>query len=1033
MASNSNSRWAQRPEASSSSSNLHQSSTSHPFSSSSPPVPITTPTGNPSRRRPTGPRREPGVSRPDEESFLWLSTSYNTEGSLSNPLHGAEEFTAQDFGSSRGDGPSSTLRTTLDTGKASKDGYYKMASSPTLPLSQQQQPRPPEHPRLMSRSQTHLNTGLDAAAIRSSWTSTDSEKSDDDGQASITQSDFEFLTPSFIAMGNPPLTPHGLGIAPRSAGVDSSGAGGKGGALSVPGSQRPITGDSHTLGRLHNLDRESSVLPPSSVRSGEGEGSTEHLDSVVEHVVFKNDRDGAYSSLTSPTLPLNLPSSRKPSLQARDPSQSTSSAQRSPPKPQQRYYHQPAPRQEQPLRHATSDDSTGTSATGTSSSRQPLSSTKSNPQIGSSGGPTYPPTAYAGGVANLRRQESQSKASGYSAASGAGYIASGSASPSTSVSASYGGAPPISPSAGGNTPSSSIGGILAGGGGGRGRGNSSASESKHPYANSSAYRMAATTDDSSGREAQHPFSSSYKPSPQPPSAYNPVSVHHRPRRSEGSDQDMYSGGNSTGRTSGHEGGYSSEGSGQPRYIVAQGSAPSSNKPSPMLLPRSKPSSNTGHGGEILESEVERDSRYERLAMDAGRANSNTGLGLNLNDRSKDATYPKRGDVEKGGATTGGYAKPPGPATTRKEKRQSAGTLLSLRIRNIYPVNSSSPRTRNQGQLSSVDSKYTDEIPGDDNVDMRILRSLGMACIYLLLTGVIPLLGAVYVAAGHAVLRAKAQSDFDATATDSAVPRIPASTYLRASISSSARAGAVGGAILAVPLLLLIFVAIGPDSLTQFMNATLKWLKLAASPSVWIAEDNNPMQTQQEKEASATSLAARRRSRRASSLWGPNAASASFKEQSSSELAINVTINVFLAILFLCLGAACAALGVTILSPDTIRPDAPVLLSVSTAALAGLVGGAVIFGGVIIIAGVLAFVIYEGGKPVPVGDQQMAAASVPMRGVNVDVPSNGKAPAYGSSQGASLGQQSINTFLGGQQTVASMGPTSDGRALEGRWL
>jgi hypothetical protein len=73
------------------------------------------------------------------------------------------------------------------------------------------------------------------------------------------------------------------------------------------------------------------------------------------------------------------------------------------------------------------------------------------------------------------------------------------------------------------------------------------------------------------------------------------------------------------------------------------------------------------------------------------------------------------------------------------------------------------------------------------------------------------------------------------------------------------------------------------------------------------------------------------------------------------------INVFLALLFLSLGAA-SALGVTVLSPSSqVVTRTSDFLSFTTAgSLAGLVGGAVVFGGTVIIGGVLAWVIYEEG-------------------------------------------------------------------------
>jgi hypothetical protein len=223
------------------------------------------------------------------------------------------------------------------------------------------------------------------------------------------------------------------------------------------------------------------------------------------------------------------------------------------------------------------------------------------------------------------------------------------------------------------------------------------------------------------------------------------------------------------------------------------------------------------------------------------------------------------------------------------------------------------------------------------------------------------------------------------------------------------------------VVLLLFTAVGPDAIVQFKHKLVGWTK--STFLTFEAEEGSGDEKVQRTPSSVDRD--RRRSRRASSLWGPNTASISFREQSTTELTINIATNILLSGLFLSLGAACAALGVTILSPTSPLTENP-YLSPSTAALSGLVGGAVVFGGAVILGGVLAWVIYEGGRPVSLEEQQLAIGSVPVRGVNVGVPIAGGGKAAAVGQGVSI--QSSSTFMGGQPTVKS----ADDHPV-GRWV
>jgi hypothetical protein len=371
-------------------------------------------------------------------------------------------------------------------------------------------------------------------------------------------------------------------------------------------------------------------------------------------------------------------------------------------------------------------------------------------------------------------------------------------------------------------------------------------------------------------------------------------------------------------------------------------------------------------------------------------------------------------------------------TNKKEKRQSTATLLSLRIRNIYPVPSASNRGSGAGStprtVSKVMSSRTSQADGygpqdgeEENIDLGILRWLGLGCLFLLAAGFIPLLGTVYVSAGHAILRAKATDDASGSPFAPGSSSAGESVYLRSTISDSAKAGALGGTILALPVVLLVFTAVGPDVIVEFKHKLVRWTR-----STFLTFEGDEGPGDEKVQRTPASLERdRRRSRRASSLWGPNAASTSFREQSTTELTINVATNILLAGLFLSLGAACAALGVTILSPTSPLAENP-YLSPSTAALSGLVGGAVVFGGAVILGGVLAWVIYEGGKPVSLEEQQLAIGSVPVQGVNVGVPIAGGRKAGAVGQGVSI--QSTSTFMGGQPTVMS----ADEHPV-GRWV
>lgn len=943
--------------------------------------------------------RPPPQSSAAEDSFLFLSSSYNTEAS--NPLNTATSIP-------RGVGPDTS--NPARSGKQSKSGYQKMPSSSSIrnpPQQSSSNAAPPASAGPTTNaalSPSSKDKQLDPSTFRSSWTSTNS---DDSGKASISQSDFEFLTPSFIAIEKPPA------IGGRES-RGKSANGGEGGNLGVPGSKR-VTGDSHVLGRMHDLDRDSAVLPPASVR---GEPQTPAvIEEAIDEYYYLQQQSSEPTSATgllspnplSPNSTLPLQVKKMGYLQShgrerRQPSTVPQDVSPQPHQTQHRFYHQPPPHIEPPpkirqqqLRHVRSDETTTSTETAKSNTtgistgskrdpatRVPLSSPKSQPQLTSSGTAatvTYPPTAF--NDASLKRKESNSKTSGHSA------------SPNASISLSVGGAGGANDGAVGSA-STSVTGLVSGSG--RARGNS-ASEGRHPYATSTAYRMAVSD---YLDEPNSPFPDVYAS----PSAkeiekgQHPYSSYRAPQQKDVSG-DPYT------RRSGHEG-YTSDGSqsghgSQQQYGIALGSLPPSSRPSPRQ-PYSKPSSNAGHG-EV--SDIER--RYVN------------GLG-NANEKREGLGGRDQVSKEVGGSSPGKRSK--------KEKRQSTATLLSLRIRNVYPVPSASNRGSAAGSSPGMMSKIipsrlsrADEQAFEDaeeeNVDLQILGFLGVVFLLLLVAGLIPLLGTIYVVVGHAILRAKATDDASSSPGSSAVGE---SVYLRSMISSSAKAGALGGTILALPVILLVFTAVGPVAIIQYKDKLLNWGRATFFTSFAATEDLVDEKVQQ-----TPTSAERRRNRRASSLWGPNAASTSFQEQSTTELTINVATNVLLALLFLSLGAACAALGVTILTPSSPLAVNP-YLSPTTSALAGLVGGAVVFGGVIIVGGVLAWVIYEGGKPIALNDHQLAVGSVPIQGVNVGVPIAGGARSATQSHGASTQLMSASTFTGGQSTVRS-----GGAANEPRWI
>ncbi|RXW22297.1 hypothetical protein EST38_g3546 [Candolleomyces aberdarensis] len=1018
------------------------------------------------------PRRVQPQDSGAEDSFLWLSTSFNTEA---NPLGAREDFPGE-LGGSNGGGGDSSVRTTFG-GKPSRGGYYNMDKQQpsTSTSSFNNAGTAPQQPstsssNLNSRSNNNLTvapTGpVDTSAFRSSWTSTDSDNS----KASISPSDFEFLTPSFIAIDNNPSAGHGPQQGKR---------GEKNRNLEAPSSNR-VTGDSHTLGRLQYRDRESSILPPASVRSGIT--ASDHADPLPVRPL-PEDYPSSYppysssstipSSALSPTQPLNLtrkPSNQKPQQQQkpqkqqqqqqksdREPLLSSASVQQPLPqstiaglqqrtqKQAQRYYHQPPPLPEENQRQAATAAAAAVhgrsgSSTSQESSNNPNlyhSSTRGHGHGSSSNttpnGPTYPPSSFANPTkssTSTPKDAPHAKNGSYSAASsGAGYVASGSVSPTTSVSASFG------------APLSGGGGVGGGAyGGGRTRGNSGASENtvaKHPYASSTAYRLAVTdynsnsnNDDGGGggggaghelgymspgsqQQQQHPFASSYNPTPRPLKQQPSATSSLQPLRGSAATRERES----------SNGGYTSEGSeGVGMYSgvgrMGVGSPPRVN---PSLPPGSRSTSNLGHGV----SEVQRD-RDDPWRSDGEHGGGGWGFRLK--------------PLKENGSSSGGEGSGIGKekkTTSKKEKRQSAATLLSLRIRNIYPVPSPSSSPPSRTRMSGADGdRYGFQDPqlldDGENIDFAILRWFGILLALTLLAGVVPLLGTIYVVAGHAILRARVDGSTSPSA--SASNPFATSVYLQASIGSTAQAGAVGGAILAFPILLLIFIAVGPESLLDFKNKVIKWMKVAVSPSTWEGdasqnpegEEKSTDQQQQQQQPQQTA-AERRRSRRASSLWGPTAASTSFKEQSTAELTVNITINVFLAFLFLCLGAASAALGVTVLSPSTLLGiQTSGFLSPTTAALAGLVGGAVVFGGTVIIGGVLAWVIYEGGKPVPLAEQQLAVGSIAVRGVNVGLPRNSAAVTNTTTQSQTM-RSGTSTFFGGAPTATNHSrDPSDGR-------
>ncbi|KAJ2918919.1 hypothetical protein MD484_g1562, partial [Candolleomyces efflorescens] len=1005
------------------------------------------------------PRRAQQDSGAAEDSFLWLSTSFNTEG---HPLGATEDFPGELGGStsSNNGGGDSSLRTTFG-GKTSREGYYKMdkqqpsssssANNSRNAVKQQQQPSTSgSTSNLASRSNNTLTVAptkggaVDPSAFRSSWTSTDSGHSDN-SKASISPSDFEFLTPSFIAIDNNP------------SGLQQGKRGEKNRNLETPSSNR-VTGDSHTLGRLQYRDRESSILPPASVRSGY---TDEHVDPMpVRPLPLLDDPSSSYpfsgsssvfpSSTLSPTQPLNLtrkPSNQnqKPPLQqqkqpqqksSREPLLPPSSVQQ--PLPQstiaglqqrtqkqgQRYYHQPpALPSDQQQRQASSGvhGRTGSSTSQESSHNANLYTSTTRAHGSSSTAPntvpsTYPPSSYANPKSPPAKDttaagNSHTKNGSYSNASG-GYVASGSVSPSTSVSASFGGAI------------------------GRNRGNSGASEStvtKHPYASSTAYRLAVTDyhdDDGAGgasshelgymssgstqqqqqQQQTHPFASSYHPTSRPLKQKPSASSSLQPLRGNGATRERES----------SNGGYTSEGSegvgsaglygGMGRMGI--GSPP---KVNPSLPPGSRSTSNHGHGV----SEVHRDD----WRSDGENSGGGGGWGFRLKP------------VKENGSGSLGEGSGKEKKTPRKEKRQSAATLLSLRIRNVYPVPSPSASPPSRTRISGADpDRYGFQDPpllgNEENIDLVILRWCGILLALALLAGVIPLLSTIYVVAGHAILRARGEGN-EGTASSSGP--FATSSFLQAPISSSAKAGAAGGAILAFPVLLLVFIAVGPDSLLDFKKKVAKWMKTAVSPSSWDVDGiQNPegeekSTDQQQQQQPQQTAAERRRSRRASSLWGPNAASTSFKEQTTSELVVNILINVFLALLFLSLGAASAALGVTVLSPSSeVVARTSEYLAPTTAALAGLVGGAVVFGGTVIIGGILAWVIYEGGKPVSLEEQQLAVGSIAVRGVNVGLPRNSAAVTNTTQSQTRSG---TSTFFAGAPTATNHSRDPSG----GRWV
>ncbi|TFK67323.1 hypothetical protein BDN72DRAFT_859246 [Pluteus cervinus] len=202
-----------------------------------------------------------------------------------------------------------------------------------------------------------------------------------------------------------------------------------------------------------------------------------------------------------------------------------------------------------------------------------------------------------------------------------------------------------------------------------------------------------------------------------------------------------------------------------------------------------------------------------------------------------------------------------------------------------------------------------DTPTSPSFSPNFLTQARTFVLLFLLLGLPPLLSALYLVTGHAIFQRSS----------------PAYRHPIVPLASSARAGAVGGIILAIPLALVLYLSVNPA-----------WLSLAKLPS----------------------LLSRK------TAWSNEPQPEDFFEDDGMSEVAKETYWVWSAIVILVsvvLGTASGPLGVTCLTPDGGPSSVPMYLGVGHASVAGLVGAAVVFGAVLVLGIIVMLVIVHNDR------------------------------------------------------------------------
>ncbi|TFK24491.1 hypothetical protein FA15DRAFT_416425 [Coprinopsis marcescibilis] len=258
---------------------------------------------------------------------------------------------------------------------------------------------------------------------------------------------------------------------------------------------------------------------------------------------------------------------------------------------------------------------------------------------------------------------------------------------------------------------------------------------------------------------------------------------------------------------------------------------------------------------------------------------------------------------------------PNRAQRRRNHRQSLATLASLRILNTYypPTN---------GAVAS---------PISLSLPHSMQRTIVISTIFVIVFLAIPVVLSVgYVGVGHAVLRAAHLNSGNL------------SIFVLADIQGSVEAGAVGGAILGVPIVLILYLlGLFPKGLIHTPES---------DPSVRNGGSNR--QAGQD-------------------FFEDDSDTESMKQSCSPQRLSRITVC---TLLLLSIGGLSGPLGITVLSPATVstletlaRTGADAFLTPGAASAAGFVGGAIVIGGVLslLLITLLTFLLFlraEQGPP-----------------------------------------------------------------------